>query len=196
MRRAWTEEDFFFFLRKQSTKGGQKGLKEVNFKVRLVYRVTGYISTGRQIYTTSTLLRDQGGIQKIEEEGRRFGKEQNQKMHWYVQPACSVCVLFCIYTINVCVKVVQWIGHNYFVYDSMRTNLSEPTNLQTPAHKHAHTVFTFVSGVNTNSLRSPQTNITACYHHSSLRQTGHQSLLVCILTPAHTQCAHSYIHHY
>lgn len=39
-------------------KGGERGLKEVNFKLRLVYRVTGYVATGRQIYSTCTLQRD------------------------------------------------------------------------------------------------------------------------------------------
>lgn len=34
------------------------GLKEVNFKLRLVYRVAGYVAARRQIYSTCTLARD------------------------------------------------------------------------------------------------------------------------------------------
>lgn len=39
------------------TKGRKKGLKEVNFKVRLVYRVTRYVATGRQILSLCTVER-------------------------------------------------------------------------------------------------------------------------------------------
>lgn len=49
---------FFSFLKGKPTKnGGVRGLKEVNFKLRLVYRVIGCVATGRKIYYLYTAER-------------------------------------------------------------------------------------------------------------------------------------------
>lgn len=40
----------------------QGGLKEVNFKLRVVYKVTGYVARRREIHSTCTARGDGGGF--------------------------------------------------------------------------------------------------------------------------------------
>lgn len=110
-------------------KGGGR-LKEVNFKLRLVYRVTGYVATGRQIYSTWEEIRGEG-------EGERERGEVEDVL---------VCLLMCE---PVCVwkrkcNVAQYIGHSITITSEVTTYT------QTCHNKHRHTytaVFSFVSVV-------------------------------------------------